>query len=118
MKNLKNTESISPRFKATLEQLDEFIDKNKIISKLTVFGPSIMNPAYIESDEAELYLAVFFDEESAKSFKSKDYTRLTCRLEHEIPFVLTYAIQDTFAYKQNGQLQEDIKKGIVIFERT
>ena len=116
MKNLKNTEQISKKFAPTLNLLDKYVGAHKNIAKLVVFGPTIMNEAYINSDEAEVYLAVFFDENLAKNYSADDFSKETCNLENEIPHVLTYAIQNKFKYKRNGQLAADVKNGIIIFD--
>ena len=114
MKNLKNTEKINKKFAPTLTLLDEYVGTHKIISKLVVFGPTIMNEAYINSDEAEIYLAVYFDEKL--NYTHNEYSRETCHLENEIPYVLTYAVQNEFKYMKDGQLTEDVKMGIVIYD--
>ena len=110
MKNLKNTEQISKKFAPTLNLLDKYVGAHKNIAKLVVFGPTIMNEAYINSDEAEVYLAVFFDENLAKNYSADDFSKETCNLENEIPHVLTYAIQNKFKYKRNGQLAADVRQ--------
>lgn len=116
MKNLKNTDQISKKFAPTLKLLDEYVGAHKNITRLVVFGPTIMNEAYINSDEAELYLAVIFDENLAKNYSLEDFSKETCNLENEIPYVITYAIQNQFKYKRDGQLAADVKNGIVIYE--
>ena len=116
MKNLKNTEQISKKFAPTLNLLDKYVGAHKNIAKLVVFGPTVMNEAYINSDEAELYLAVIFDENLAKNYSPEDFSKETCNLENKIPYVISYAIQNQFKYKRNGQLAADVKNGIVIYE--
>ena len=116
MKNLKNVEKINKKFTSTLNLLDEYVKNNKNISRLVVFGPTIKNEAYINSEDAEMYLAVFFDKALAKEYSSEDFTVETCKLENEIPYVLTYAVQNKFKYKRDGQLINKKKKGIVIYE--
>ena len=116
MKNLKNTEQISKKFAPTLNLLDKYVGAHKNIAKLVVFGPTVMNEAYINSDEAELYLAVIFDENLAKNYSPEDFSKETCNLENKIPYVITYAIQNQFKYKRDGQLAADVKNGIVIYE--
>lgn len=116
MKNLKNTEQINKKFAPTLNLLDEYVGAHKNIARLIVFGPTVMNEAYINSDEAELYLAVIFDENLAKNYSPEDFSKETCNLENEIPYVITYAIQNQFKYKRDGQLAADVKNGIVIYE--
>lgn len=116
MKNLKNTDQISKKFAPTLNLLDKYVGAHKNIAKLVVFGPTVMNEAYINSDEAELYLAVIFDENLAKNYSPEDFSKETCNLENEIPYVITYAIQNQFKYKRDGQLAADVKNGIIIFD--
>ena len=115
MKHLKNTEKINPKFSATLNLLDEFIDTDRNITKLVVFGPTIMSPAYIELPDAEVYLAIYYDKDQVKSFSPEGFSKLTCKLEHDIPYVLTYAMQSPI-FKSDARIYEDVKNGIVIYE--
>lgn len=117
MKRLKNTELINPKFAPTLKLLDKYVEKHELISKLIVFGPSIENEAYINSDEAELYLAIYFKEEVAKDYTKKDFSHEANALELEIPYVLTYTMQAPI-FKPDARICEDVAKGIVIFDST
>ena len=116
MKNLKNIEKINARFAATLKLLDEYVGSHKNIAKLVVFGPSVENDAYINSEEAEVYLAMYFTEEVVKHFTDSDFSQETCSLEREIPYVLTYAMQNDLALKKNSKLKDDVNKGVVIYD--
>ena len=116
MKNLKSVEKINSKFTETFKLLDEFIGKNKIITKLVVFGPTINNPDYIELPEAEVYLAIYYDKEQVKCVSPDDYSTLTCQLEHEVPGVLSYEMQSPI-FKFDARIFEDVANGIVIYER-
>lgn len=114
MTNLKNVDKISAKYKSTLKLLDAYVGDHKSISKLVVFGPSIENEDYINSEDAEMYLAMYFKD--AKDFTDDDFTQEACALEREIPYVLTYTMQNSFALKKESKLQEDVKRGITIYD--
>lgn len=116
MKKLKNVEKINSKFTETFKLLDEFMAKDKKISKLVVFGPTIKSPSYIELPEAEVYLAVYYDRSQVKGISPTDFSTLNCQLEHEVSGVLTYPMQSPI-FKYDARIFEDVKNGIVIYEK-